>query len=167
MSQTSETVVPFPAKAGDAAPTSFEKIWGKKVKSHGYTAIPTLMIRAQRRLGVNPTQFCILMQLLDFYWSPDRPPFPTKQQLADRIGIKPASLKPNMKALEQAGLIKRVQHKTAAGDWGPNTYHLDGLIQRIKELEPEFDAERKSRQASRRRIETPKGLRASANKMDA
>lgn len=51
------------------------------------------------------------MHLLDLFWSPDRPP--TKQQLADRIGIKQSSTTPNMKVLENAGLIQRVQHKTS------------------------------------------------------
>ena len=160
MSAAADTVVPFPAKSLEATPSNFEKIWGKKVRSHGYAAIPTIMIRAQRRLGVNPTQFSLLLQLLDFYWSPDRPPFPSKQQLADRVGIKLSSIKPNMKALETAGLIKRVQNKTAAGDWGPNTYHLDGLIQRIKDLEPDFAKEKQQRLVARKRVETPKGRRS-------
>jgi hypothetical protein len=64
-----------------------------------------------------------------------------------------------MKALEKAGLIKRVQHKTSAGDWGANTYHLHGLIERIKALEPEFTEEKKKREAARKRVETPKGKR--------
>jgi hypothetical protein len=157
----SPTVVPFPATTPEPAlaPTCFEKIWGKKVKAHGYAAIPTIMIRAQHRLGVNSTQFCILLQLLEYFRSPDRAPVPTKQQLADRIGIKPSSIKPNMTALEQAGLIQRAQHKTSAGDWGANTYHLDGLIQRIKELEPDFAEEKKKKEQARKRAETPKGNR--------
>lgn len=117
MSTAESTVVPFPAKASDGAPNNFEKIWGKKVKAHGYAAIPTILIRCQHRLGINSTQFCLLMHLLDLYWSKDRPPFPTKQQLADRIGIKMSSIKPNMKALEKAGLIHREHNKTSAGDW--------------------------------------------------
>ncbi|RWA78223.1 helix-turn-helix domain-containing protein [Mesorhizobium sp.] len=153
------SVIPFPTKPAETSPGSFEKIWGKKVKSHGYAAIPTILIRSQHRLGINSTQFCLLMHLLDLYWSPDRPPFPTKQQLADRIGIKMSSIKPNMKALEQAGLIRRVQHKTSAGDWGANTYLLDGLIQRIKDMEPEFAGEKAKRLAERKRVETPKGKR--------
>lgn len=160
MTTASNTVVAFPAKSVETAPSSFERIWGKKVRSHGYAAIPTILIRSQHRLGINSTQFSLLMHLLDLYWSPDRPPFPTKQQLADRIGIKMSSIKPNMKALEKAGLIQRVQHKTSAGDWGANTYHLDGLIQRIKDMEPEFAEEKKKRQTERKRVETPKGKRA-------
>lgn len=159
MSTAENTIVPFPAKVADTAPNNFENIWGKKVKAHGYAAIPTILIRSQHRLGINSTQFCLLMHLLDLYWSRDRPPFPTKQQLADRIGIKMSSIKPNMKALEKAGLIHREQHKTSAGDWGANTYHLDGLIAKIQAMEPEFAEEKKKRVAERKRVETPKGKR--------
>lgn len=159
MSTEPTNIVAFPEKDPSGQPTSLEKIWGKKVKSHGYAAIPTILLRSQHRLGINSTQFCLLIQLLDLYWSPDRPPFPTKQQLADRIGIKVSSIKPNMRALEDAGLIRREQHKTAAGDWGANTYRLDGLIAKIQELEPDFAEEKKKREAARRRVETPKGKR--------
>jgi hypothetical protein len=159
MSNEDSKVVAFPSKTTDASSSNFENIWGKKVKAHGYAAIPTILIRSQHRLGVNSTQFCLLIHLLDLYWSKDRPPFPTKQQLADRVGIKMSSIKPNMKALEKAGLIQRVQHKTSSGDWGANTYHLDGLIAKIQALEPEFADEKKKRVAERKRVETPKGKR--------
>lgn len=66
-----------------------------------------------------------------------------------------------MKALEDAKLIRRVQNKTPAGDWGANTYYLDGLIARIKEIEPDFDEERQQRDANRKKAHTPKGLRKS------
>ncbi|WP_245582047.1 hypothetical protein [Rhizobium leguminosarum] len=74
MATQDNTVVAFPTP-DDPAPSSFDKIWGKKIKSHGYAAIPTILIRSQHRLGVNSTQFCLLMHLLDLFWSPDRPPF--------------------------------------------------------------------------------------------
>ncbi len=119
------------------------------------------MIRAQHRLGVNPTQFSILIQLLDYWRTPERAPFPTKQQLADRIGVKQSTIKANMAELEKAGLIKREQHKTSAGDWGANTYRLDGLVAKIKSLEPEFSEEKRKREEARKRVETPKGKRAS------
>ncbi|WP_200877160.1 winged helix-turn-helix transcriptional regulator [Pelagibacterium sp.] len=54
----------------------------------------------------------MLVQLLEYLRSPDRSPFPTKQQLADRIGIQPTTIKANMQALEKAGLVERVQRKT-------------------------------------------------------
>ena len=157
--KTLNTVVAFPRSSDDSTSTPFEKIWGKKVQAHGYAAIPSIMIRSQRRLGVNTTQFCILVQLLEYLRSPDRSPFPTKQQLADRIGIKSATIKANMQALEKAGLIERVQRKTPAGDWGANTYHLDGLITKIKALEPDFAKEREEKDQARKKAETPRGRR--------
>lgn len=160
----SETVVQFhkpDAAAAAAAPPAkaFEQLWGKEVRKHGYAAIPSIMIRSQHRLGVNPTQFSILIQLLEYWRTPERAPFPTKQQLADRIGVQQSTIKANMAELEKAGLIRRVQHKTASGDWGANTYHLDGLVAKIRSLEPEFAEEKRSRAEGRKRVETPRGKR--------
>lgn len=163
---SSETVATFPAKPEltSTQPTkAFERLWGKKVQALGYTAVPSIMIRAQHRLGVTPTQFCILVQLLDYWRPPERAPFPTKQQLADRIGVKPSTIKSNMGALEKAKLIAREQNKTAAGDWGANTYHLDGLVARLQALEPEFTEEKRKREQARRKVETPRGKRAAAD----
>lgn len=153
------TIVPFPAKSEDETPGNFEKIWGKNVKGHGYAAIPSIMIRAQHRLGINTTQFSILIQLLEYLRTPGRDPFPTKQQLADRIGIKSSTVKANMQALEKAGFIEREQHRTAVGDWGANTYRLDGLIAKIKALEPDFTREREEKEEARKKAETPRGKR--------
>lgn len=161
-SKSTPTVVPFPAKDKEAtAPKAFEQIWGKAIQRHGYAAIPAIMIRAQHRLGVNPTQFCILVQLIEHWRVKDRAPFPTKQQLADRIGVSQSTIQQNIRQLEQAGLLKREQHKTASGDWGANTYLLDGLVAKLTALEPEFEEARKKRTAIRRRVETPKGRRPS------
>ena len=117
-------------------------------------------MRAQHRLGVNPTQFCILIQLLEHWRTRERAPFPSKQQLADRIGVSQSTVQQNIRALEKAGLVRREQRKTAQGDWGANTYHLDGLVARLQALEPEFEEEKKKRLAARRRVETPKGKRS-------
>lgn len=161
----SETVVEFPKKGEEPAKSrTFEKLWGKAVQSHGYAAIPSIMIRAQHRLGIAPTQFCILVQLLEYWRTPDRIPFPTKKQLADRIGLGPKAIQQNIAALEKAGFIHREQHRTAAGDWGANTYHLDGLVEKLKRLEPDFAEERRVREEERRKVETPKGKRTAAHK---
>jgi hypothetical protein len=49
--------------------------------------------------------------------------------------------------------------KTAAGDWGSNVYHLDGLVQKVRAMEPEFAAEKKKRKEAKAALETPAGLR--------
>lgn len=158
MSAPNSTIVAFPATQA-APPRNFEQLWGKAVQRHGYAAVPTIMLRSQRRLGVNPTQFCLLLQLIEHWRTRDKAPFPTKQQLADRIGVSQSTIQQNMRELEKAGLVRREGHKTASGDWGANTYHLDGLVAKLIEIEPEFEEEKQKRLAARRRVETPKGKR--------
>jgi len=152
-------VVAFPTPIEPPTSGAFEKLWGKRIKNHGFAAIPTIMVRAQHRLGVNPTQFCIMVQLLEYWRTPERAPFPTKQQLADRIGGSQSTIQTNMRELEKAGLVRRQGHRTASGDWGANTYHLDGLVTRLAALEPEFEEEKQKRGAAGQRVETPKGKR--------
>jgi DnaD N-terminal domain len=115
--------------------------------------------RASRRLGVTPLQMSILLQLLDYYFDPMRPPFPRKAEIADRMDVSAKTIQINMRALEKAGLIQREIRKKAAGDYDSNIYHLDGLIARVQALEPEFRQAREERQRAKRRVEMPRGRR--------
>ncbi len=159
-----KTVLPFPKPAAPAGKSisSTEKIWGKAVYSHGYAGVPSLLIQGQRRLGINTTQMNIIIQLLDYWHEPSRKPFPTKKDLAQRIGVTDKTIQNNIRELEQAGLIKREQRKTAAGDWSSNVYHLDGLVKRVQALEPEFAAEKAARKAAKAALATPAGLKKKA-----
>lgn len=135
--------------------SSTDKIYGSKVMSHGYTALPNILVRAQSRLGINTTQFNIIAQLLSYWMRPDNPPFPSKKDLAKRMGITPATIRINIKALEEAGFIEREQQITAYGDYGSNIYHLRGLVAKLDALVPDFDKEREERRTSREKTETP------------
>jgi predicted transcriptional regulator len=144
------------AKSADArTKSSTEVIFGSKVFSHGYTAVPNVLVRAQARLGISTTQFNIVVQLLSYWIDPKRPPFPTKKDLAKRMSITPKTVQTNIAALERHGLIEREQRITPAGDYGSNTYRLDGLVARLKSLEPSFEEEREERRAARAKTEAP------------
>jgi predicted transcriptional regulator len=157
-SKTEAEVINFP-KSVSKNSSSTEKIWGKSVYSHGYAGIPSILIQAQRRLGINATQMNIIIHLLDYWHEPSRKPFPRKKELATRIGVTDKTIQNNIRELEKAGLIRRQLRKTAAGDWNSNIYHLDGLVQKVQALEQEFAAEKKKRRAAKADLETPAGLR--------
>jgi hypothetical protein len=150
-------VVHFPTT--EKAKSSTERIWGKAVRNYGYTGIPSILIQGQRRLGVTPLQMNILIQLLDYFYDPTRHPFPRKAEIADRMGVSAKTIQLNMRALEQAGLIRREIRRKAAGDYDSNIYHLDGLIARVRDLEPEFRAAKEARRRAKRHVETPLGRR--------
>ncbi len=153
---------PAPEKSGQRAPSSTTRIFGSKVMSHGYTGVPNILLRSQAKLKLTPTQFNIIVQLLSYWYQPDQPPFPSKQELADRIGITTDTLRINMVKLEKLGLLQREQRTTAVGDYGSNTYDLDGLVQKLQRLEPKFTKERENRQAARELLEKPKRRRTNA-----
>ena len=41
----------------------------------GFCILPSLLFRAQSRLGLNPTQLAVLLQLADFWWTRAASPF--------------------------------------------------------------------------------------------
>lgn len=133
--------------------SSTERIFGKDVTKHGYVALPNILVRGQAKLDLSTTQFNILAQLLSYWIDPERPPFPSKADLARRMGLNPATVRINIATLEKKKLVRREQRKTKAGDWNSNVYHLDGLIDALKGLAPEFEAERKERRAKQAETE--------------
>ncbi len=149
-------IIKFPSTGKKTSST--EKIWGKAVYSHGYAGIPSILIQCQRRLGLNPMQMNLCVQLLDYWFDPTRKPFPSKKDLAQRIGCTEKTIQNNIRELEKAGLVKREYRKTAAGDWNSNIYHLDGLVTKVQALELGFAQEKKQRSERKAQLEKPGGM---------
>ena len=137
---------------------SSERKWGKAVMTQGFSIIPSLLLKAQRRLHLKPVELAILMHLADFWWDPQRKPFPSKERLSDRLGINPRQVQRWIANLEKAGFVHRMQRYATHGGKLTNEYDLSGLVARLKELEPDFrEVEQQVR--SRRRAVGQPGLR--------
>jgi hypothetical protein len=143
IAQKTATVIPL--RSQTASRTS-EKKWGVAVMKLGFTILPSLVFRAQRRLGLNPTQFAVLLQISDYWWEPGRKPFPSKATLAERLGLSPRQVQRYIAELETAGLLKRIERRAAHRGKLSNEYDLSGLVERLKLLEPEV---RKANEAQR------------------
>lgn len=143
------TVVPLRPKKGLSQAS--EKKWGKAVIDLGFSIIPSLIFRAQARLGLNPTQLAVLLQLADYWWDEQRHPYPSKKTLAERLGLSARQVQRYIAELETAGLVKRIDRFAAHKGRLSNQYDLSGLVARLKKLEPEFRAvDEMKRQVSRR-----------------
>ena len=150
-------VVPISGKTGASGKTrESEKKWGRKVMALGFCVVPSLLLRAQRRLGLNPTQLAVLLQLCDYWWESKRRPFPGKKALAQRLGLGPRQVQRYIAELESVGLVQRIERKADHGGKQTNTYDLSGLVDRLKSLEPEFRAVEEKAKASRRAVSTPR-----------
>ncbi|UPG84517.1 helix-turn-helix domain-containing protein [Luteibacter aegosomatis] len=117
--------------------------WGKMVMARGFVIIPSILLRAQGRLGLSGTQLAILLQLIDWWMDAKKHPWSKKETLADRIGISERQLQRQVAELEKAGLVRRVEKITNHGK-RPNGYDLSGLVARLKALAPEFKAAAKA-----------------------
>ena len=141
-------VVPLPQKMSSR---SSERKWGKSVCDLGFSIIPSLIFRAQARLGLNATQLAVLLQLADYWWDQERHPYPSKTTLGERLQLSPRQVQRYVAELETAGFVKRIDRFASHKGRLSNHYDLSGLVAKLKKLEPEFrEAEDRKKQVSKR-----------------
>lgn len=117
--------------------------WGDKVIKIGYCAVPSILLRAQKRLKISPSELAVLLQIIDHWWEAGRNPYPSKAELSARLGIGPRQVQRYLTSLEQEGLIERIPYYGSSGGRDTNRYSLNGLVQRLSEIEPDFREARK------------------------
>lgn len=159
---TNGTAEVIPLHRSKEAVNASEKKWGKKVMQLGFCMVPSLLLRAQQRLGLSATQLAILMHLADHWWDADRKPWPSKATLAKRLNLSARQVQRYMAELETAGLVQRVQRRAAHGGIQSNMYDLSGLVDKLKELEPEFREVEEEVKASRKQVASRGGRRKRA-----
>ena len=159
---TTAKIIPLrPQKTAKAS----ERKWGKRVMDIGFCIVPSLLLRAQRRLGLNPTQLAVLMHLADYWWDVDRKPFPSKKSLGERLGLGPRQVQRHLAELEDAGLVRRIERRAAHRGKISNEYDLSGLVDRLRDLEPQFRKVEEDVKARRLEVARP-GVRRPPKKAE-
>lgn len=151
-SQPSATVIPLPSKKNTGKRA--EDKWSPQVLKFGYTALPNLLLRAQAKLGISPTRFNVLAQLAEHWWDADKYPYPAKDTIARRMGKSPRQVQRYITELEKAGLIKRIERFSGRKSQINNGYAFDGLIKKLKAIEPEFTKAANLKKQKVKKLET-------------
>ena len=133
-----------------------EKKFGKPVMDVGYCITPSLLMKAQARIGLNPVQFNIVMHLFDQWWSVERRPWPSKATLAERMGMGERQIQRQIAEMEGVGLIQRIGRTSPGKGKTSNEYDLTGLVKKMKELEPEFRKAKEDAKARSKALSRPK-----------
>jgi predicted transcriptional regulator len=136
-----------------------EKKFGKPVMSVGFCIVPSLLIQAQARLGLEPQQMNVLLHLLDMWWDKDSKPFPTKDRIAERMNVSAKTVQRHIVAMENAGLVNRIYRTKPGRGRTSNEYDLSGLVAKLQELEPEFTKARRDSSKRKRNVSLPKHKR--------
>lgn len=135
--------------------------WGAKVIALGFCMLPSLLLRAQRRLRLSPTQLAVLIQLADFWWDAGRKPFPKKADLAQRLGLSERQVQRYIAELEEAGFVRRIERRAMHRGKISNEYDLQGLVDKLAEIEPDFREAAEGARAARAAAARP-GIRRRA-----
>lgn len=152
-SETADAAKIIPIDAAKARRAS-ERKWGKKVLERGFCIIPSLLLRGQRRLGLNSSQLALLLHLADFWWDVDRKPWPSKRSLGERLNLRPRRVQTIVAELEKAGFVRRVKRSDHRGQRS-NEYDLTGLVLKLKALEPDFRKADEEASARKRQVTRP------------
>lgn len=126
--------------------------WGQAVMDLGFCVVPSLLLRAQRRLNLNPTQLAVLLQLCDFWWDKERKPYPSKETLSQRLSLSERQVQRYIAELEREGLVQRIERRASNGGKLSNTYDLTGLVKKLQALEPDFREAEEAARATRKAV---------------
>jgi DNA-binding MarR family transcriptional regulator len=121
----------------------------------GFCIIPSLLLRAQRRLKLNPTQLALLMHLADYWWDVGRKPFPSKATLGERLGLSARQVQRHIAEMERMKLVQRIERTGKHKGKLTNVYDLTGLVERLKDLAPEFKKVEEEAKAKRKAVAKP------------
>lgn len=134
-----------------------EKKWSKPLMEAGWTAIPSILIEQQHKLGLDPIDINIILQLASFWWYQEKLPHPSKKRIAERLNIDPSTVRKHIAAMEKKGYIKRNYRNDERKGQRSNEYTLEGLIQKATPYAKEAIAEKKKqRDEKNKRISRPR-----------
>ena len=99
--------------------------WGEAARA-GFQAVPDLLLKNQKTLGINAVELVVLLNVLMHWWYRDQKPFPRPTTIAKRMGANVRTVQRAISALEAAGLIERTE-----GPNGENVLDPDPLVRRL------------------------------------
>jgi hypothetical protein len=157
-----KNVIPMPTRPTATVGKMSERKWSREVMEvRNFCIFPSLLLHAQARLKITPTQLALLLHLVDFWWDAARKPWPSKNLLASRIGLSARHVQRLMAELEEMGYVQRRERRSPLKGKLSNEYDLSGLVARLKELAVEFKAADDEAKKKRLAVARP-GLRKRA-----
>ena len=87
-----------------------EAKWGAEVMDLGFCILPSLLFRASAASCSHPTSR--YRAVAEFWWEDTKFPWPSKDTLAERMGMSTKQIQRIAKQLEQRGYLKRIRQES-------------------------------------------------------
>lgn len=108
-----------------------ERKWGKALIDAGWTAMPNIILKRQKQLGLDPLDLNIILHLMSYWWKAGELPYPSKKTLAKLMSVDESTIRRRIAKLEAGGLIKRIIRPVEGDRHKPNLYDFSGLIKEV------------------------------------
>lgn len=134
--------------------------WGSALNA-GFQVIPSVLIKAQSRLGLDAVDCMIILNLNLHWWQKYDLPYPPPSLIAHRMGVSRRTIERRLFHLQKAGWVRRLPAEGSAGHPKVRRYDMSGLVQRLQQAaiigvnQREYRARTKSEQNSQRRLPAP------------
>lgn len=122
------------------APSTAEAKWGPAL-SAGFQSVPNVLVHSHRKLGLDPLDVLIVLNLNMHWWTAEDLPYPRASLLAERIGITKRTIERRLVKLQKAKLIERLPPEYR-GNGTIRRFRLTGLVNELTRLAQESVAER-------------------------
>ena len=90
------------------APSEIFEKWGDAGRA-GFQAVPDLLLKHQGKLGLNPTELAVLLNVSMYWWYADRKPFPRPTTIARRMGSTVRTVQRALANLEKKDVLIKVR----------------------------------------------------------
>ncbi|PTQ86178.1 helix-turn-helix domain-containing protein [Agitococcus lubricus] len=155
----SVTDTPNPAPSTTELIRENERKWGKAMMNVGWTAVPSIILKKQKQLGLDALDLNIILHLMSYWWTAGELPYPSKKTLAELMSVDESTIRRRIAKLEAGKLIKRILRPVAGDRHKSNQYDFSGLIEAVTPFAEEELAERaktREQKAERARRMRPK-----------
>jgi DNA-binding transcriptional regulator YhcF (GntR family) len=130
-----------------------EAKWSKPLMQAGWNALPSIIIEKQKALGLDAIDMNIILHLSHYWWTAETLPFPSVATIADAIGVKPRTVQKRIKALDELGLLTRIERRHTRFGSDTNQYSFEGLIKAaLPYAQEKLAARAKREEAEKERI---------------
>ena len=111
----------------------FQK-WGDVARG-GFQAVPDLLLKNQRLLGLSATDLVVLLNVLMNWWYADQKPHLRPTSISRRTGVTVRTVQRTLKNLETLGFISRTK---LDGRTVVNPEGLVGRLLHLAETDPDY-----------------------------